>query len=312
MNILVFGDDPAQVRKKTADLKARFLQVNPGGEVIILYADDLPGIGSLTDMLTTVSLTGDKKCIIFKNLLSTKLEQQEQIEELLKQSDQEMTTLVFSEENSDVLKKTFVKKMTKEGILLEKYIFSCQKARVLRLDLVLGQEEKNYLNQLYQSDPEMVEREIEKIALLQRAGKSELIPEVFSDYEFSLSVFRFTDALFAKNYSQASVYLRQLFDQDHNEHMLLSMIINHVKKILFILDAENKKHDVSKVIKEMKIHPFVAKNLLQQKQRFSLSEVKSWLARLLEIDLLSKQGKVNAKLALEQFCVSIGTRKINN
>jgi len=33
---------------------------------------------------------------------------------------------------------------------------------------------------------------------------------------------------------------------------------------------------------------------------------------LLEIDLLSKQGKVNAKLALEQFCVSIGTRRINN
>ncbi len=306
MNILVFGDDAAQVRQKTADLRARFSQVNPDGEVMTLYADDLPEINALTDMLTTVSLTGDKKCIVFRNLFSTKIAEQEQVEDLLKRTDQTMTTMIFSEESSDVLKKSFLKKMKEHGVLSEKYMFSCQKTRILKLDISLTQEEKNYLNQLYQSDPELVEKELEKVALLQRAGKPELISEVFSDYDFSLSVFRFTDALFAKKFTQATIFLQQLFEQDHNEHMLLSMITNHIKKILFILDAEHKKADITKVLKELKIHPFVAKNLMQQKRNFSLAEAKSWLNSFLKIDLLSKQGKVDAKIALEQFCVTMG------
>lgn len=306
MNILVYGDDAAQIRKKVADLKARFSQVNPLGEVVTLYADELPEMGKLTDMLTTVSLMNEKKCLIFKNLFSTKIAEQEQIENLLKQVDQNMTTIIFSEENSDVLKKSFVKKMKKEGILPEKFIFSCQKTNILKMDIVVGKEERDYLNQLYHSDPELVEKELEKVALLQRAGKAELIPEVFSDYEFSLSVFRFTDALFAKKHAQATVYLKQLFAQNHNEHMLLSLIMNHLKKLLFILDTEARKQDTNTMLKEMKIHPFVAKNLLVQKRNFTLTEVKSWLKKLLVIDLQSKQGKVDAKVALEQFCVTMG------
>ncbi|MBI4836090.1 MAG: hypothetical protein HY817_02415 [Candidatus Abawacabacteria bacterium] len=308
MHLLLYGDDSALLRDKLAAFKSQFSKMYPDGEVITLYHDDLPELDIMADLLTTDSLFGSKKLFIFKGL----------IPQLEKKNAQELipwlhsggalhTVIYYEEGNLEAQKSEFIQDLQKRTLLDPKYVFFCRKGRGFSHNTNLTTEQKLYLDQVYADDSALAKQEMKKVELLQRAGHPELINQVFSDFQMSLSVFPFIDSIFARDVRKSTSLLKSLLEQGENELMLLTMLINHMKKILFVLDAEDKGGDIDGLLKKMRVHAFVAKKLLQQKRAFTLIQAKMWLANLLQIDLLAKQGKVDPKIALSQFCVSIGT-----
>lgn len=308
MNILLYGNDVALLRKKLTGFKSQFLKMYPEGEVITLYGDNVPELAEIADLFTSESLFGSKKLFILKRWIEI-LDRKDMHDVLswLVQGGQQHTIIYYEEDTENPFDVPHFKSLKENNHLEEKYIFYCRRGKFISASLNLTPEQKVYLEQVHNENSVLAEQELTKAALLQRAGKSELINTVFSDYHLAITVFPFIDAVFARDGIRASRLLYDLLAQGENELMLITMLINHLKKILFIVDAEHRKVDINGLLKKMRIHAYVAKKLMQQKQYFSLHTSKAWLAKLLEIDLQAKQGKVDAKVALGQFCVSIGT-----
>lgn len=307
MKLLIYGDDTALVATRIKELKQHFLKNNGDSEVVVLRADDLPMPEQVLDMFATMPLWGGKKCFILHDFLTQtwKGEYQKMWDWIDAIAPDQV--IFFVEYTNDVTTKIKrVVKWIEAGELIPKLMFGCPKGKGIKTNLKLTTAQQSYLDQLYQQDPLMAYQELQKAHLLSAADRSDLIDAVFNQPEFSTSIFRLTDTVFARNASGALTAIQELLAQGENEFMLLSMLINHTKKILFILDAEVQGAASQDVLKKLKVHPFVAKNLMKQKALFRLDQVKRWLQTLLEIDLQSKQGKVDAKVALEQFCVSIG------
>ncbi len=306
MNILLYGDDKLVMREKLASFRLQFKKLYPDGEIMILFGDELPMADELADLLGTDSLFGNKKLIVLKDFgASLANKKNHALLPWFVRGGEQHTIIYYAEDDLEAVKHAHIQDLLAQKHLEEKYVFFCRRGRLTTQKLVLTPAQKMYLEQVHMLDTALAAQEIAKAELLQRAGKSELVDTVFNDYQFSISVFPFLDSLFAKDSAKAASLLKSLFDQGENELMLLTMVINHLKKILFLLDAETKRSSPDEVLKKLRIHAFVAKKMLQQKRNFSLATAKLWLAKLLEIDLLAKQGKVDAKVALNQFCVSI-------
>ena len=306
MNILLYGDDAALMRKKLSGFKSQFLKMYADGEVLTLHGDALPPPDELADTFTTDSLFGSKKLFILKSWYAVLQEKtMAVILPWLIQGGKIHTVIYYEEDVHDVIKTDHFKALQAQKLLADKYIFYCRRARSVTSSVSLTPEQRLYIDQVHADNSALAEQELTKAALLQRAGKADLINQVFTDHQTILSVFPFIDAVFARDPVQTHRILHGLLAQGENELMLLTMLINHVKKVLFIVDAEMKAADINLLLKKMRVHAFVAKKLLQQKKNFTLSLLKSWLTKLLEIDLQAKQGKVDAKVALGQFCVSI-------
>lgn len=306
MNLLIYGDDTALVSSRIAELKQHFLKNNPEGEIFSLAAQDMPEPDQVLDILTTAPLWGGKRCFILHGFLTATWKgEYEKVWQWLEHVPAEYPLFFVEYQNDVITKVKRVVSWIESGALPAKLQFACPKGKTFRTHLPLTTSQQNYLNQVYSIDPLMAHQELLKAHLLTDAKRTDLIDEVFNQPECSTSIFRLTDSLFARNAANATSVVQDLLAQGENEHMLLSMIINHVKKILCILDAEAHGVNHQEVLKKLKVHPFVAKNLMKQKTLFTLALAKSWLKTLLEIDLQSKQGKVDAKIALTQFCVSI-------
>ncbi len=306
MNILVYGDDTALIEQRIKELKQHFLKTNSDGEIIVIDSEALPLPAEMVDVLTTVTLLGNKRCFVLKGLLShTFTAEYENFWYWIAQIPPEFA-VIYVDYTAEILKKSVqVQEWQKAGTLLPRLTFACLKGRSLNTALTLTGSQKQYLDQVYQADPLFAYQELGKVALLVDAGHPELIEEVFARPELSVSVFKLTDAFFMKRSQATMESLETLFGQGENEHMLLGLLINQLKKLIFVMDADVRGEPVEATLKALKIHPFVAKNMQQQKRLFTLAEAQLWLQRLLEIDLQSKQGKVDAKVALGQFCVSI-------
>ncbi len=307
MKLLIYGDDTALVATRILELKQHFLKNNSDSEVIAIRADDMPEPEQLVDMFATQPLWGGKKCFILHDFLSQTWKGDYQLMWDWIDSMPGDHVVFFVEYTNDAATK--IKRVTKwleSGELTTKLMFACAKGKGIKSGIKLTASQQNYLDQVYSQDPLMAYQELRKAHLLTDANRSDLIDAVFNQPEFSTSIFRLTDTVFARNASGALTTVQDLLAQGENEFMLLSMLIGHIKKIVFILDAEAQGISSQDVLKKLKVHPFVAKNLMKQKTLFRLDQAKRWLQTLLEIDLQSKQGKVDAKVALEQFCVSIG------
>lgn len=308
MNILLYGDDKMALREKLATLRQQFKKMYPDGEVVLLYGDELPEVSELADLLSSDSLFGNKKLVVFKDFLDPlSLKKHEGLMPLFVRGGESNTVIYYMEDNVEALKCEHIQDLKARKLLDEKYIFACRKGRTMDIRISLTPEQRVYIEQVYTQDSALAAQEVAKAALLQRAGSGDLVNQVFNDYQLAISVFPFLDSMFAKDSKRTAALLKSLFDQGENELMLLTMIMNHLKKILFLLDAEQKNADVNALLKKMRVHAFVAKKMMQQKRNFNLITAKLWLAKLLEIDLLAKQGKVDPKVALQQFCVSIET-----
>lgn len=125
------------------------------------------------------------------------------------------------------------------------------------------------------------------------------------------NIFHFTDALGAKNSKKAIRKLHETMAAGENLRPVFYMIVRQFRLLLQGSGymANNPNGNSISFASSLKLHPFVAKNTLEQVRRFNLRELKKSYAELLDIDTSLKTSKIRTTvdnqdelaLAIERF-----------
>ncbi len=94
-------------------------------------------------------------------------------------------------------------------------------------------------------------------------------------------------------------------EKGENEIYLLTMFIRQFRNLLIIKDLLEKGISYYELPRKTGLHPFVVKKTWEQAKNFSLESLKRVYAKLLEVDLAIKKGKIEPATALDIFVMSI-------
>ncbi len=125
------------------------------------------------------------------------------------------------------------------------------------------------------------------------------------------NIFHFTDALGAKDHRKAIQNLHRTMAAGENLRPVFYMIVRQFRLLLHASGymSTHPNGNSTAFASYSKIHPFVAKNTLEQVKRFNLPELKKSYAQLLDIDIALKTSKIRTTvddqdelaLAIERF-----------
>ncbi len=108
------------------------------------------------------------------------------------------------------------------------------------------------------------------------------------------SIFDLVDAVGNQNKAKAFEMLYRLTNSGPDPHYLLVMLVYHFENLLSVSGGSTPKH----------LHPFVARKAASQARKFSKDDLLSKFNHLAELDIASKNGRVNLEDALYNFVVS--------
>ena len=118
-----------------------------------------------------------------------------------------------------------------------------------------------------------------------------------------LNIFDFVDAIAGKNKTRAYEILFKEVQSGRDPYYLLTMMIYGFRGLLSVKDLADRGMSLDSITKKVRLHPFVAKKTYQSAGKFSLAELKSIYGRLLNLDINSKEGKINLTDSLFSFIV---------
>ncbi|PIZ74574.1 DNA polymerase III subunit delta [Candidatus Peregrinibacteria bacterium CG_4_10_14_0_2_um_filter_43_11] len=125
------------------------------------------------------------------------------------------------------------------------------------------------------------------------------------------NIFHFTDALSTKNHRKAIRSLHRSMVAGENLRQLFYMIVRQFRLLLQVKDYKKQypTANPTSIASSLKLHPFVARNVLNQISHFDFSELKKAYEKLLEIDTDLKTSRIRITaedqdelaLAIERF-----------
>lgn len=162
-------------------------------------------------------------------------------------------------------------------------------------------------------DCEAAVREIDKLKTF--AGGKKISREnvrALTHPNLHTSVFNLTDAIGQRRIEKALADLHDIVDRGENLVQIFFMVVRQFRILLNLQALAARRMTPAAIARELKLHPFVVQNSLQQVRNFSEAELLSAHKKLLSMDIAMKTGKLSyssAKpdefaLALEKFIVS--------
>lgn len=118
------------------------------------------------------------------------------------------------------------------------------------------------------------------------------------------NVFQLVDAVATGNRAQALASLQKLLEQDEPSG-IFGMLVRQFRMLLVAREMLNQDGASQQLMKELRIHEFVAKNVLTQARQFSPSELAVAYHRLLDADERVKSGEMPVDLSLEILVVEL-------
>lgn len=116
-----------------------------------------------------------------------------------------------------------------------------------------------------------------------------------------LNIFDFVDAVVSKNRPKAYEFLYKELKSGRDPHYILTMIVFGFRNMLLIKDLIDRKINPGLIAKKSGLHPFVIKKTSVNLSKFNLNELKMSYAKLLEMDILAKNGALNLTDSLFDF-----------
>jgi DNA polymerase-3 subunit delta len=156
------------------------------------------------------------------------------------------------------------------------------------------------------SDTRAASQEIEK--LLTYVGRSREVEgddvELLSAQSGQANVFEMIDGLAAGNASLALNLLHRLLEEE-DEISMFGMVVRQFRLLLQTREILDEGGRLDGVIQEVDRREFVAKKLIDQAGRFSMTRLESIYHRLLEIDEAVKTGQTGMAVALDILVVEL-------
>lgn len=111
-------------------------------------------------------------------------------------------------------------------------------------------------------------------------------------------IFALTDALSAKNRTQALRLLEEQYAAGLSDEYLIAMLIRQFKILLQIRTTIDNNLSPSETATILKLHPYVIKKGLSQARNFSTDLLKNYLNQLIRLDFSNKNGLSDIKTEL--------------
>ena len=317
MLIFLYGEDSYSSRQKLNEIIAKYKAKHKTGfnfRVIDFGEKDL---NELKIAAESSPMFKEKKLLVLENSFAKKTDWQKELSSYLKKGsiakDEEVTLVFYEKQLPDRRTELFKFLAAKpnasqefkkiEGVKLENWIkkvverndAEIEPLAVQRLAVCVGGnlwQMANEINKLITfcgKEKNIKEKDVEELV----AVKTEV------------NIFDTVDALAARDKKKVFKLLHQHLEEGENEIYLLSMFIRQFRNLLIIKDLEEKGISHYEMPKRTGLHPFVIRKTFAQTKNFSLEGLKKIYARLLELDLSIKTGKISALSALDTLVMSI-------
>lgn len=320
MIIFLSGVDTFRSRRKLQELKNKFLkEIDDHSGSLESVDGQSATLKEIGEKINTGSLFVKKRLIVIENIFKNKkdkigseLTAYLQKIEKEKSGDTDNILIFWDEEISATprglkadLKKLFTylskQKYTQEFTTLSSgQILSFIKQEVNSYHKDINAPAASLLITLTGGDLWLIASEIKKLAfrnnnqkMIELADINEMVAGLYSD-----DIFALTDALSAKNKSEATRLLEEQYAAGLGDEYIIAMLIRQFKILLQIRSALDNNLSSTEITSKIKLHPYVIKKGLTQARNFKAEDLKNYLNTLVRLDFYNKNGLSNIKSEL--------------
>jgi DNA polymerase-3 subunit delta len=267
-------------------------------------------VSKIIDNCLTVPLFSDKKLVVAKNtglFKSNKVkgEDNNPVQDLF-QGIPEYTCLVFYEEEVDKRLKAY-KTIKGNGLVVE---FELQKpGKLVTWVMKIFRSYNKEISTAIASklvdycEPGMTEilNEIEKVILYMGDRKTATFEDLEQVCTKSIKsrIFDLTDAISEKDSAKALKLLDDMILLKEPIQIIMFMITRQIRQVLEMKLLLQDRVDVKMAASKMKVHPYAAKQISKQANRFSVETLKRALQKSYELDVGIKTGQISDRMAAE-------------
>ncbi len=323
MIIFLYGQDVYRRQKKVKELKNKFIQdIDPSGESVAYINGSETSMSELSKIGGAGSLFATKRLVVVENILANPdktifNDLKKYLEKINLDKTSNDNIWLFVDEHSgekigrNVLwtflnKQTFVQNFTLlNPWQVARWIVVRAKELNAELSMPLAQQIVADLgNDLWRIDNELKKLVHYKKGQADKVNKNKKVVltkadlSIVSDGESVENIFAFCDAVVNKNKQLALNLLQNELEADMAETYLLHMIIRQFKILLQLRQAIEAKWDTQKIIRDLKLHPYVVKKGLQQVRPFSLKILKDIFSQLIDLNKDIKLGQADFRVAM--------------
>lgn len=315
MIIFLYGADTFRSHRMLQEMKNKFIKdIDHESNSLNVLDGQITTLKEIGEKINTGSLFVKKRLIVIENIFKNKKTKlfPELTDYLKKFSASEDNIIIFIDEelnSKDRPLKIDAKKLfaflSKQKYTQEfKSLSSIQLLSFIKKEAGVYQKEMSagaasLLINLSSSDLWIIASEIKKLSfysnnkIITEADVKELCSGTVNE-----NIFALTDALSAKNKSQALILLEEQYSAGLSEEYLIAMLIRQFKILLQIRSALDNNFSQTEMTNQLKLHPFIIRKGLSQARNFSTENIKNYLNQLIRLDFSNKNGRSQIKTEL--------------
>lgn len=302
MIYLIHGDNYFESGEELSKLTHEYTEKFPDAALELRHGDETDSVNELFSEADSLSFFSTKKLLVIKRLFSNrKTSILSEVADFL--SERKEIDLIFWEEKSVDKRSKLFKLVSKIGVVRE---FEMRKPAALRSWLLnLAQKEKIKLSP-YTADQiifrvgtneAVISSEINKLKVyLEEEDRKEILEKDMGMLTESreASIWEFIDSLVEKDHKKALFHLDRLV-KDKADYIQTTGMIARELRMIALSDYKEK----------LGLHPFVLSKLKKHIGNFTKEKIKEMYKRLVNLDFSVKQGRIDERLGLTLFTISI-------
>ncbi|MBP5185459.1 MAG: DNA polymerase III subunit delta [Clostridiales bacterium] len=316
---LICGEEKYLVDKTIADMKKRW--VSPGAESLDFYLkdqtnsemplDEFQSLVGSPPFMSKYRMTVIRNLGLWANRAPSSASDVEKWKAAIS-SIPEFSAVIFVEDKVDKRKKQLLEAVSGVGTLAE---FSFQNEETLTKWIKSSFARKNIttspicissLISRTDSSMRMIESEVTKIMLYcENKGVKELNMDLLNRLsipDVHASVFNMTDAIGNRQPGKALEILNDLITLKEAIPKIRLMLARHIRHLICAKEIGNAPEIASR----LKVHPFVAKNLVSQSRGFTIAQLEKIYMLCFESDQWVKTGKMDDRTSMEVLLSACG------
>ncbi|MFH1611925.1 MAG: DNA polymerase III subunit delta [bacterium] len=308
MIILIYGEDNYRLKQKLNDLIGAYKTKNKSGMDLACFEDGFD-VDELRNRVESISMFGEKKLIILKNIFKKDFEDDffKYAKKKKLKNNQDVIVILYQEGKlavSGIKRKINMleefKPLTGNNLSgwIEREVknrggkISCGATQ--RLAFFVGADlwrMNGELNKLisYKGDAEITGKDI----------------DLMIGSKIENNIFKTLDALSCRDKKTAFRLLHEHINQGENEIYLLTMFIYQLRNLIRIKSLLDTGVAGYALNQKSGLHPFVVQKSVWVLRNFSLDQLKKIYRDLLDVDIKLKSGRIDAPTAFDLLIATV-------
>lgn len=273
---------------------------------------------SLTDIIndaSSMSLFGEKKVIIVNNSYiftgSTKKYTEQNVDELENyiNNNNENTILIFVVNNEKLDDRKKITKLIKKNGIVKDFntIDNITLVKNLFDNYSISTDNIKYLIERVGDDTTLLANEVEKIKTYKDKDLNITKDDITNLTTKSLEInnFKLIDAIIKKDKALALSLYQERLKLNEEPIAIIISLANQIRIMYQVKQLYLNGYTENNIASILKIHPYRVKLAAQNSKKYDSDILLNYISKLANLDINIKNGKIDKKLGLELFIISL-------